>query len=134
MVVTDKKDSKTDEYRKKTKAVIDYNDNMGAVDHTDMLQSSIESVCKTTKWYKKVFFHLLDMSLLNAQSMYKMKTRSNIPIAEFQHSLAKVILEKYHTEKPRTSTSQTAHENFPWRLTVRHFISHLEKKLQKLAN
>lgn len=127
MVVTDKKDPKTNEYRKKPKVVIDYNENMGAVDRTDMLQSSIESVRKTVKWYKKVFFHLIDMSLLNAQSVYKMKTGKNVSIADFQLLLVREILEKYHIDPPRPSTKRTADQDSPLRLIGRHFMSHLKK-------
>lgn len=127
IVTTDKKDPKTKEYRRKPKCVIDYNGNMGAVDRTDMLQSSIESVRKSVKWYKKVFLHIIDMTLLNAHAVYKMKTGSNIPIANFQLSLVKEIFEKYHVEKPRHTTRKTNDEDSPLRLTGRHFISHLEK-------
>lgn len=42
--------------KEKPVCVIDYNSNMGGVDRVDMLLSSIESVRKTIKWYKKVFF------------------------------------------------------------------------------
>ena len=37
-------------------SVLKYNENMSAIDITDMLLSSIEYVRKTIKWYKKLFF------------------------------------------------------------------------------
>jgi hypothetical protein len=43
---------------------------MAAVDKTDMLQSSIESIRKTVKWYKKVFFHLLDRYDISTVILY----------------------------------------------------------------
>jgi hypothetical protein len=42
----------------KPQCILEYNQNMGAIDKTDMLQSSIESVRKCVKWYKKIFFFL----------------------------------------------------------------------------
>jgi len=44
----------------KPKCVKEYNENMGSVDKTDMLLSSVECVRKTIKWYKKIYFHLID--------------------------------------------------------------------------
>lgn len=37
----------------KPECIIEYNKRMRAVDKTDMLLSSVESVRRTTKWYKK---------------------------------------------------------------------------------
>lgn len=59
----------------KPSCVVNYNKNMGAVDKTDMLLSGIESARKTIKWYKKVFFHLMDLSVLNAHVLYKTVTK-----------------------------------------------------------
>jgi len=52
----------------KSKCVTEYNKSMRSVDKTDMLLSSVECLRKTMKWYKKMLFHLIDLSLLNAYS------------------------------------------------------------------
>ncbi|CAG5133117.1 unnamed protein product [Candidula unifasciata] len=54
-VATGKTDWKTGLNIVKPKSVVDYNKCMGSVDRTDMLLSSIESIRKTVKWYKKLF-------------------------------------------------------------------------------
>lgn len=103
----------------KPKCIKEYNENMGSVDKTDMLLSSVECVRKTIKWYKKIFFHLIDLSLLNAYSLYKTVTGNHIPIAQFQIELIRQIIEKYHTDrvtKPRPSTKDQ-----PSKLIDRHF-------------
>lgn len=64
-------------------SVLKYNENMGAIDKTDMLLSSVECVRRTIKWYKKLFFHLIDLSLLNAYSAYKTCTGNKISLADF---------------------------------------------------
>lgn len=51
-----KKDRQTGQSIMKPQCVIDYNNNMGAVDRLDMMLSSVESVRKSTKWYRKFFF------------------------------------------------------------------------------
>ncbi|KAJ8918212.1 hypothetical protein NQ315_014080 [Exocentrus adspersus] len=112
----------------KPQMVLDYSQNMGAVDRTDMLQSSIESVRKSVKWYKKLFFHLLDMPLLNAHTIYKIKTGEAISIADFQVKLVKEILEHYSTPNLRISRGTLGEtSDNPLRLVGRHFISKLNK-------
>lgn len=56
---TGKHDHRTGREVLKPRAVLDYNKNMGARDKTDMILSSVGSVRKTVKWYKKLFFHIL---------------------------------------------------------------------------
>lgn len=101
-----------------------YNSNMGAVDKTDMLQSTTESLRKSIQWYKKVFFHFLDMSVLNSCVIYKINSGNNIPLLQYTLTLVKEIVAKYQIETPRASTSGTQeNNNLPFRLTERHFIS-----------
>lgn len=68
---------------------------MGTVDKTDMLLSSVECIRKSIKWYKKLFFHIVDLSMLNAYSMYKTTTGKHLKIADFQIELIKQLLQKY---------------------------------------
>jgi len=105
----------------KPKCVKEYNENMGSVDKTDMLLSSVECVRKTIKWYKKIFFHLIDLSLLNAYSSYKTVTGNHIPIAQFQMELIRQIIEKYQTDRVPKSRPPTKVQ--PSKLIDRHFPS-----------
>lgn len=59
--------------------ILDYNQNMQITDKSDMMIGSVESVRKTIKWYKKLFFHLVDVCTLNAYPYYKKATRKNVP-------------------------------------------------------
>jgi hypothetical protein len=68
---------------------------MGTIDKTDMLLSSVECVRRTMKWYKKLFFHIVDMSLLNAYSAYKIVTGKHISLADFQFKLINELILKY---------------------------------------
>lgn len=55
----------------KPKCVLNYNSNMGSVDKSDMMISYNDSTRKGQKWYIKLFFHLLDLSVLNAYYLYR---------------------------------------------------------------
>jgi len=64
-----KKTNKIDKHENnvfKLDIVIDYNANMGLVDKSDMQISCNTTSRKSIKWYKKFFFHLLDMLGLNS--------------------------------------------------------------------
>lgn len=50
----------------KPNSVLDYNKNMGLIDKSNMQISFTDSARKTTKWYKKLCFHLMDMAILNS--------------------------------------------------------------------
>lgn len=113
--------TKHNEDKNKPGAVVDYNKNMGGVDQSDMLLSSTESVRKTVKWYKKIFFHLLDLSVLNSHIVYKIKTGKNINLLDFQRELVKALIAKYKTVQPRSSTRRAEHGHSPLRLIERHF-------------
>ncbi|KAG5873805.1 hypothetical protein JTB14_024121 [Gonioctena quinquepunctata] len=115
------------EDKQKPSCILNYNENMGAIDKTDMLLSSTESVRKTIKWYKKVFLHLLDLSVLNAHVIYKVKTGDHMPLLKFQMKLVKELVDKYQMVRPRTSSSKIVGEAVPMRLVARHFPSHVEK-------
>ncbi|KAG5867349.1 hypothetical protein JTB14_038395 [Gonioctena quinquepunctata] len=115
------------EDKQKPSCISNYNENMGAIGKTDMLLSSTESVRKTIKWYKKVFLHLLDLSVLNAHVIYKVKTGDHMPLLKFQMKLVKELVDKYQMVRPRASSSKTVGEAVPMRLVARHFPSHVEK-------
>ncbi|UYV79753.1 hypothetical protein LAZ67_18000564, partial [Cordylochernes scorpioides] len=121
---TNKRDKVNNLPIQKPSAVIDYNQKMGTVDQTDMLLSSIGCLRKSLKWYKKLFFHFIDTSLLNAYSLYLVNTGKRPSLAKFHINLIGQIIEKYHearvqVHRGRPSTS----EDRPLRLIERHFPS-----------
>ncbi|KAI4473362.1 hypothetical protein M0804_015378 [Polistes exclamans] len=100
--------------------VLDYNNSMGAVDKADMVISTVNSTHKSLKWYRKFFFHLVDICVWNAYCLYKHKTKQPISMAKFHLQLIKEILEKYHEN---ISRPHTIGNNNPLRLIERHFPS-----------
>lgn len=126
------KNRETGRQKFKPTCIVDYNNYMGAVDQSDMVLSSIECVRKTDKWYKKVFFHLLDLAVLNSYQMYKTTTPDYVPIEKFHLRLVKELIDKYHVPLPRTGGGRPRVEEVgELRLTERHFPSYVpptEKK------
>lgn len=55
----------------KPQVVEDYNRHMGYVDKADRMANSYGIARRTWKWTKKLFFHLLDMTILNSYLLHK---------------------------------------------------------------
>ena len=121
MVETKKIDRKTGQKYLKPQSVVSFNKNIGAIDKTDMLLSSTECVRRTMKWYKKLFFHVIDMSMLNAYSAYKSVTSKHISLADFQLTLVNEFLQKYKTNIKTTPNKGKKGNITDSRLNERHF-------------
>jgi hypothetical protein len=113
VMVTLNKGRKIQEYVRNPQCVTDYNEKMGAIDHSDMTLSFVECVRKTIKWYKKLFFHTVDLCLLNAHALYLTKTGNRVPLAKFQLDIIRQVLERYTPQAAvrgrRPSTSAHPH-------------------------
>ena len=56
---------------KQPKAIQDYNRNMKGVDQSDQLIRSYSVLRKVKKYWKVLFFHLIDVSIVNAFVLWK---------------------------------------------------------------
>lgn len=121
---TKKKNYKTDENIWKPLAIIDYNANMGPIDKSDMQISFAECVRKSIKWYKKFFFHLVDMTIFNCNIMSTMKSGKKCGLGNFRNELVRDLLSKYgQTETPKHRAVCSSSIPHPKRLIDRHFPS-----------
>lgn len=82
----------------KPKCVLEYNAHMSGVDRADQMMSYYSSPRKTIKWYRKLFFHLVDICMWNACFIYKKKCQSKKTLLEFRDEVLMNIL----TPKPIT--------------------------------
>ena len=117
----------------KPKVVEDYNQYMGGVDRSDQMvlyygythrlvnTSSLWSINlhRSLKWWKRVMFHLLDLSLVNANILYNSVSTKPLTHMEFRLAVATSLLEGH---------TPTTHHHFaapsrdlPLRLTERPF-------------
>eukprot|EP00102_Acyrthosiphon_pisum_P020738 XP_016657948.1 PREDICTED: piggyBac transposable element-derived protein 4-like [Acyrthosiphon pisum] len=66
-------------------AVTNYNTHMGYVDYADMLKSYYEIDRKSHKWWHRIFFHFLDVSVVNAFILFRESSQgSTLNIKQFR--------------------------------------------------
>jgi len=120
----------------KPSVVVNYNRVMRAVDKTDMILNSINTIRKTLKWYKKLFFHMLNLSIYNAYILYKITSKKNIIFAKFHLRLIREILLKYPNENicSNKSGGQTASKDNLLRLVSTRFPSKYTNPTGKWQN
>ena len=119
-------DRTTGEYITKPAAVLDYNINMRLVDKSDALISSVECARKNMKWYRKLFFHLLDMATHNAHILHRNVTHKNETYEDFVLELVRQLIAKHHPESNRKTRYQNVRgrqHDTPARLVERHFCT-----------
>ncbi|CAH1972326.1 unnamed protein product [Acanthoscelides obtectus] len=75
--------------------VLEYNRQMGAVDRSDMMLSSVDCTRKCLKWYKKLFFHSIDITLLNAHAMFSTRHTKKTSFANFHLAVIAQLIERY---------------------------------------
>ena len=117
---SDKVDHQTGEEIEKPVCILDYTKNMGGVDHVDMQMSFSECIRKSVKWYKKVFFHLLDMAVYNAFVVYKLQNDLSPHLSDFRLDLIREILTQFGSQRSTTIGRPPARPP-SLRLTARHF-------------
>ena len=83
------------------------------------------STRKSLKWYKKLFQHLLDVTVYNAFVLYKLKNPSTrLTLLTFRQELVNNIITKHHTGvRQFTGGCPSGSGDAPTRLTDRHFPS-----------
>ena len=55
------------------KSLKNYNKNMGFVDKADMLKKTYEIDRKSRKWWPRIFFHFIDVSVVNAFIIFQQR-------------------------------------------------------------
>ena len=63
----------SDDIPHKPELICEYNKYMGGVDHNDQLLVYFAIGRKTLKWWKHVFWRLLEIALVNSHLLYKLK-------------------------------------------------------------
>ena len=95
---------------------------MRLVDKSDMQVGTIDSLRKSMKWYKKLFFHFMDLSVLNTHHLYVLQKGKKIFLKDFSLALCKQILAKQETLTKSFSHRVSCH-NPPDRLLAAAYIS-----------
>ena len=105
----------------KPKLVMDYNNTMGGVDRMDQHLSCYPTPRKRgKKYYKKIFFHLVDLAIWNSYVLYIKCGGKHTPLS-FRTDLIKDIIGKYHSPTDAPRPGRPSQTETPLRLTERHF-------------
>lgn len=123
MVSTGKLDRKSKLPITKPKCVHEYNQHMGAVDRSDMMIVNVECVRRTTRWYKKLFFHFVDLSMLNAHAIYLCQTGKKPTLKQFHLEVVRQLLQSNMEPRLKPRGGRPSSGDIPMRLTQRHFPS-----------
>ena len=100
-------------------SVILYNTYMGGVDRGDQLRGYYRCRIKSRKFYKYIFYFLLDVAITNAFILVKHHTSggSKMSIKDFRLKLASELIDDYCSRRRRGRTSSSAIRPLP----LRHF-------------
>jgi hypothetical protein len=72
--------------------VADYNRHMGHVDTTDRMANSYTAIRRTWKWTKKLFFHLLNLAIVNSYILLSSCSGKKISHRNFRLTLIREML------------------------------------------
>jgi len=118
----------------KPKAVIEYNANMRGVDRLDQKIKPYECLRKSVRWYRKLFFHLMDITLVNAHIVYEKSGGEKCSLLQFRHKVIHGLLEKYAMERKSFMRGRPSKIDPPVRLTERHFLTHIPPTAKKFPS
>ncbi len=116
----------------KPECVTDYNINMGLVDESDAMISSIDCARNTLKWYKKFFFHLLDITMLNAHIIHRVKSGKKSKLKKIVVEVIRQLLSEHGLERPAPGLHSASGN--PTRLTGRRFIPTMKASPESRKN
>jgi len=116
------------------KSIIDYTANMGGVDNFDQKSSNYSIQLRSHRWYIKVFFHFLEVSILNSYVIYTKvcqthnfkKTLSHL---EYRKRLIRSLVSKIRAEKHIESTIEKIAKSKSQVLNEEDNLSGIKKQL-----
>ena len=108
----------------KPQCVLSCNKEMNGVDRSDQQASAYQCVRKCVKWYKKLFFYILDMCIVNSYLLHIELTETRLTLLDFWLKLVAALLESSALPAYRLRGRPQSLES-PARLLGRHFPSYL---------
>jgi len=82
----------------KPAAVLDFNKRKTGVDRSDQMSSYYSFESKTIKCWKKLFFHLFDLVVVNAHILHNKTSKKNMSLEIFYETVTEGLLPSARTE------------------------------------
>ena len=108
----------------KPTAIVEYNTYMGGVDRADQLLSYYGFAHRTVKWWRRLFFFLLDTAVVNSYVLYCEEhpdKKRRMTHVQFRIELANNLLGQAGEDPSSSHGPQAYILSFSARLTERHF-------------
>ena len=80
-------------------AIVDYSDNMHGVDFMNLKTSYYKIGDKSYKWYKYIFYRMVEISLENSRIIFNKVHNKKKTIFEFRENVMLQLLENYHKRR-----------------------------------
>ncbi len=97
----------------KPECVHNYNHSMNGVDRSDQYAVSYPFVRKTRKWWRKLFFYLLEVSVVNSFIIYREVTRKKTTHLDYRRSILESLATEYLEQQESYRTSVGRHQSRP---------------------
>lgn len=99
-------------------SVQQYNMFMGGVDMMDRMISHYAHLFKNKKWYHRIFFYFLNVSIVNAWIIYKKKTNNNMSLLNFKAEIATSLIAFNKTTSKKRGRPGVTDEYIPLKKRV----------------
>lgn len=114
---------------RRPRLVNQYNKYMGGVDRADQLLSYSPFKVKTLKWWKRVWFHMVNVALTNSFILYRERTDDRVlkDGRTFRKDIVQSMVEKeYGATERRPRGRPSTSDNSVTRLSGRHFPTRIK--------
>ena len=136
VVRTGKVHHRTKKVIQKPDVVTDYIQNMRLVDKCDGMLSGVGCLRKSTMWYQKFFFHMVDICMLNAYNYWLVKNAHDptkkMKLREFVYNVVFQLLEEFG--EPTSSKRGARHAAQPDRLAGAAYVTRHQLIYNEAAN
>ena len=104
---------------KKPRVIEEYNKFLGGADLSDQMILYYGYAHRSKKWWKRAFFHLIDLCITNANVLYNITATKILTQFDFRLEIATGLLDGFHRRTQQRYISP--HTDIPLRLTQRPF-------------
>ncbi|XP_057308993.1 piggyBac transposable element-derived protein 3-like [Hydractinia symbiolongicarpus] len=108
-----------------------YNKHMGGVDFLDSLLGYYRNKIRSKKWYHRIFFHLIDMMVVNAWILWRNQD-PNVPLVKFKLAVADLLC--HYQKTPNRKRGRPSIDNGVDRLGPKIPMPHQEVRTDKFAH